>query len=227
MVQLTLVARKQAGLTPYQAKRGGITIRAVPKSRSVYEADVLDAWVTEQLDESWTASYRLAVQEGYLVVAELRIHPTEEGFSPGDWSGIWKGAKAKVPDGGLTARTRNKAKLGAHITSGRHIAAVWRKRAQQERRRSSLVARLQKLGVKRLNPPPRAGRGGRPGFPIKRYRRAARLYQAAIDRESLHPNQDVAEALGITAAQARDMIYRARHRHGLLPGTNRGKARGR
>jgi hypothetical protein len=52
----------------------------------------------------WVAAYRLLVEEGRLIVAELRVFPAEQDRDAGSWSGELLGDNAKAPRGGLTAR---------------------------------------------------------------------------------------------------------------------------
>jgi len=58
-----------------------------------------------QIDPNWMAAFRLVVQDGRTVVAEVRLFPLEKGErrAPGMWSAERIGDAAVVPPGGITA----------------------------------------------------------------------------------------------------------------------------
>ena len=89
-------------------RRAGLPETPANPNQGACSAWVDNAWVVRHLNDGWTAAYRLVIQDGAFVVGELRIYPTEpvatggRRYSPGDWSGIWRGLDATVPRAGLT-----------------------------------------------------------------------------------------------------------------------------
>ncbi len=86
-------------------------------SRGQYE--VQDAWYEIDIEDLWTACFRLAVQHGRPVSSEIRIFPKEDrrepgvDYKPGDWSVECDGPEAVVPLGGLTATVLRKVPFEA------------------------------------------------------------------------------------------------------------------
>ena len=81
-----------------------------------------DCWLEVPYGEGWIAAYRLAPQEGRLVLAELRIFPrsTDEPKA-GEWEAEADGYLAEVPPGGLTARMVKTVKPGEFSELAREI----------------------------------------------------------------------------------------------------------
>jgi hypothetical protein len=186
-----------------------------------------DFWVRRE-DGPWVIAYRLVLQGGRLVIGELRVYPRQYRDSEDVESGVltpWdvtrdlQGINGVAPAGGLTASFVHGIRPGQDVNIGRDIvrglkgrdAAIWRI--------------LLSLGVQTDEAPAANTHhrmGGPQGKGLAFYREVARVYLAAPSR----PTQAVAKAKNITVEQARDAVYRARHRYGLLPLTSRGKAGG-
>ena len=61
-----------------------------------------EAWVEVPLGDEWVAAYALVLQQGYPVIAEVRIFPAEpKRPGAGQWSGHFLGVNAAVPSGGV------------------------------------------------------------------------------------------------------------------------------
>jgi hypothetical protein len=188
---------------------------------AVSVAGVEDLWVLETIEKTWQAAYRIGVQDGSPIVAEVRLYPAEPDAVAGEWSGVWRGLAAPVPPGGLTARLLRKVKLGAHVTEGRHQLVRLERDARQRRKRSALRDMLRAKGLIRARPPSREPRRRRRGK--RDLEHVATLYRAARQRGSHRPVADVAEQLGIKPKAASNAVYAARCR-GLLGRTERGRA---
>jgi hypothetical protein len=208
------------------AERAKVDYGQVPSEWRVCVVNVNDVWVVRE-DDPWVIAYRLVLQTGRLVIGELRVYPRVEldpefvhdALPPWDQTRDLQGVRAWAPPGGLTATVVHRITPGADVNVGRLIVKGLRGRD------SALRTHLLSLGVHTSAPPAAATshrKGGPPGRGSAFYRRAARVYLEA----PTHPVQAVAQTLGITPSQARDVIYRARHRHGLLPATTRGTAGG-
>jgi hypothetical protein len=71
--------------------------------------EVFDPWYEADFAGMWTASFRIAIQNGRPVFGEVRVFPTGDRhepdveYEPGEWSAQWDGPEAEVPPGGLTA----------------------------------------------------------------------------------------------------------------------------
>ena len=178
-----------------------------------------NVWVVRPLNDEWMAAYRLVIQNGAFVVGELRIYPAESlGYSLGDWSGIWHGLDATVPDGGITATlARDGANMKPSLTASRRILQALKKRCPD-------FTDLQGHGLATFDPPkPISQSEGTLGRPMKFFEDVAKVYNRAIVNESRHPVQDVALELEMdSVAQARDAVYRAR-KLVLIPKTTRGR----
>jgi hypothetical protein len=158
-------------------------------------------WVSVPLDAHWVAAYRITVQDGAVVVGEVRVFPREEDrwSLPGTWSAEVLGIKAPVPRGGITSRLLRRVRVGAHH---RIADAVLRRDADWV---------PMPLALERQRPPG----AGRPRKPDLWYARLAQAYARALHAGSARPILDVARAKHLPPARVRDAIYRARGR-GLL-----------
>ena len=203
-------------------RRAGLDETPANPAQGACSVVVLNVWVLHPLDASWMAAYRLVVQGGTFVVGEVRIYPNESGYSSGDWSGVWRGLDAEVPEGGLTTTAaREGTVMQSSLRDSRavlHALKKWN---------PSLFAELRdKHGLITLDKPkPANPTSGRLGKPMKFYKAVATEYRRAMRRNSRHPVQDVALALHVDSDEkARDAVYRAR-KLGLLPPTTRGCTR--
>jgi hypothetical protein len=194
--------------------------------------NVEDLWITRE-DGPWAVAYRLVLQRNRLVIGELRVYPREPVDTEVDpdsarppWSAArdLQGIHAWAPLGGLTATVVHSITPGGDANAGRLILRAFRESSSNEAK-TFIWNHLFTLGVQsEAAPLPNTAhrKGGPSGKGLAFYRMAARVYLNAPTR----PVQAVAEALKISPEQARDAIHRARHRHGLLPLTSRGKAGG-
>lgn len=189
--------------------------------RPLCAVTVDDYWVTRETGP-WVIAYRLVLQDGRLVIGELRVYPRVDDAPPWDIARDLQGIRAPAPAGGLTAAIVHAITVGGDVNLGRLIVRELRGKGPLG---PMIWNRLRALGVQTEEGPPvdtAHRKGGPKGKGIAFYRRIARTYLAAPSR----PVQAVARAEGLTTAQARDAIHRARHRHRLLPPTSRGKAGG-
>ena len=97
VVSVDLQAR---GIQGESAPPKGVTMIKVPQ-----------IWLEAELDDQWRAAYRLVVQNGRLVLGEVRVLPLEgnifdrgDPYDYGGWSAKFKGVFASVPEGGLRIR---------------------------------------------------------------------------------------------------------------------------
>lgn len=194
-------------------------------------------WWTEPIDDRWTAAYRYVLQDGALVVAEVRVFPDDtpvlrlraraqmlglpfEGFWSGDVLGSEEAA-ASVPRGGLTARKLRQLHLrGANAMTDRYAVTIRKSYGDDgELFEADLLAALDEIGEE----PRRPGRAGRPD---SFYAQVASTYVRAQEAGSSRPTKDAAEALGLKQSYVRDVLHDARER-GLLTKTLPGRAGGR
>ena len=187
-----------------------------------------ETWVEAPIGEEWTAAYRLVVQNGFPVVAELRIFPAEPGRrdsqrDPGRWGGEVLGAKARAPRGGITARLLRQVKVGEHYKFvGDFLRWVQKQYGREP------FGPDQPLGRRGLTVPasthvPERGRRGRSDAD---YARVAAAYVEAFNAGSRHPVVDAAQALRAPPARMRDMVHQARCRGLLTPSTKQGRRGG-
>jgi hypothetical protein len=214
------------------AERAGVAYSSVPANRPVCMVEVDDFWVQRE-QGSWVVAYRLVLQNGRLVIGELRIYPKQFNVPDDDESGVlspWDvtrdllGVRAWAPPGGLTASIVHGVALARDVNVGRLIMRLSRKAPASEVRQQVWEA-LRALGVKtEAAPAPTTAhrKGGPPGKSLDFYRRVAKVYLAAEE----HPVRAVARALAISITTARAAVHRARHRHQLLPPTSPGRAGG-
>ncbi len=204
--------------------------RAVGASSKVIPADYpplvlvapMDLWIVKPLSADWLVGYRVVVQDGHVVVGEMRIYPNEHQGHGGAWSGELLGVKARVPAGGLSATTIRAATLGQDVA--RMLPEILTRIRSQF---PTLWGALQARGVQHDSMPtqPRQRLGGRAGRAIAFYARVAALYADALAGASNHPVRAVVRATGLSASQARNAVAKAR-RLGFLSPTTRGASAG-
>jgi hypothetical protein len=194
-----------------------------------------ELWLEQPLSAGWVAAQRLTLQEGRVVVAELRVLPDERlpdarRRPAGRWSVDDRaGLASPVPSGGVTARQLRTVRLGPRLHLGPKAAALVRRlvteawaspaeaSGQPEPAEGSPPA-TKRLGRRKRGPAP---------WPDERYARLAVAYEKAV-------NQDPRAAVVVTTrrlrfkntAQARDALHRARLNGFLTPG-KKGLADGR
>ena len=184
---------------------------------------VSHVWLDVPLDADWLATSRLVVQEGQLVVGELRVIPRErENLVPGRWSAEVVGVRAQVPPGGLSARTVRRVHLSDY-RAHTHEVLAWV--MQQHGGRDGGAGRLlRRFGI---FPPdedrPRPVR--RAGKPDRFYARLAAAYTELVSSGRRHPIKTLASRRHEGSATIRNWIREARVR-GLLTRGVRGRAGG-
>jgi len=217
---------------PRLARQLGVPYDQVTLNREKTGALVERVWLEVPITEDWTSAARLAVQNGQLVVAELRIFPNEPGRQlPGLWSAELLGARARVPPGGLTSRMLRRVRLTEHPKHTRAVLAsgvnVRRAGADVHVSAATLLANpVLGRALPGLNEP-----GGRPrperrsGRPDRFYARLAADYARLIERGGRRPVVELARRHEVKPPRMRDMIREARER-GLLTFFTQGRPGG-
>ena len=213
-------------VTPHDARRYGLNVHKAYPDEVVGVVQVEDLWLEALLDDvRWTVAYRIVIQEGRAVVAEVRVFPTEDvnGREPGHWSGEWRGRKATVPTGGLTTRSLRSIRLGHDVHSLSKFVAQIKKKPKlrwlldPERGWFGAVGVTVQLAVER----PRAaisGRG-RPAIPHPDLAELAAAYADIVMSGSRKPIRDLAARRSETVSRIRSRIHMARRLGFLDPGT--------
>jgi hypothetical protein len=178
-----------------------------------------DYLLLEIPDEDWTVAYLLAVQAGGLVVAEVRVFPTEPvvDADPGEWSR----ETSRVPEGGLTGRRLRQVGVTEHRDHMEEILTAIREAMGDE-------AFTTYMGERGLSDQQRASLTGASKLSSDRATRLAQiagLYVAAVNNGEASPVAMVAEQLGMARSSIRDQLHDARVM-GLLEGSSVGVARG-
>jgi hypothetical protein len=179
----------------------------------------------------WTVESQLAVQDGRVVIAEVRVSPARWQTDPAQ-SGEQAGLAAYVPPGGLTSRLLRQVPVGAYVDLW---GATLHPREPEEAAVAADVRRLlawhdPALGNSRWRSrpparPPGAKRPGRRPLADDVLVEAAAAYIAARKGGSRRPVPDAARALNMTEARMRDLVYRARRRR-LLSEARQGRGGG-
>lgn len=176
------------------------------------------------IDKRWTSALRLALQDGHLVVAEVRVFPNEPSRrAAGLWSYEELGAAAKVPRGGLTTGLLRKVKLGSYVRYARRTLEALTKRLAEylEHAPAGTGAEFYRALASPAAPPARRRRGR----PDRFYARLAAGYLRAWEHGSRRPVAELADQHGVPQPQMRDMLHEARER-GLLTKGDPGKSGG-
>ena len=194
-----------------------------------------EAWLEVELDECWTAAYRLAVRGETADVAELRIFPTQSGAT-NRTAGRWDTKHTQVPAGGVKTRVLRSVKLGHAVhsldrivryLSGKHGRAAF---SAHEFGASGLTPHTRGVDARRGS----VGGRGRPALSDAEYAAVAERYVAAMRGGSEAPLVEVAHTLDLSVSTVRGRIETARQRvlltraggHGCRGGrlTKRGQA---
>jgi hypothetical protein len=204
-------------------------------------------------ERGWIAEYRLAVQDGRVIVAEVRVCPARWAKWTGDDapdSGASKGMLADdVPRGGLSTRLLRRVPVGTHIDQMGHIyellslagpqfipaamrsakVGTWpgtgpRPNVEDVARRFARRPGLE-VRVAEQHADPERKRAGRRPLADEVIVEAAAAYVETRKRGSAHPIPDTARALKMSEARLRDLVYRARRR-GFLTPTAQGRGGG-
>ena len=213
------------------ARHYGLQLHPFRKSPFAGVVHVENVWIEAPLDADnrWLVAYRVVVQEGRAVVAELRVFPNEpEHKNPGEWSAEWVGRHAVVPAGGLSTRGLRSIRIGREMHSLKalidrakgHIDTRWMLSA--EHGTYGQFGITEELGTAPIRA---ATNRGRPQKPLGVYVDVAVAYVKAIEGGSHNPVQDVARVLGLPVTTVRSRIHAARNR-GLLDRGRQGYAGG-
>ena len=192
-------------------------------------------WVTLPFAEGWVAAQRLDVQQGVLVVTELRVFPREQLRPNG---GEWSQAVASVPRGGITAAMLRTVSIGGRATAP--VVTDWieaRLNSRPDRRgvaidyppaHRRLAQRVrQELSV-RSEPLPlkRSGRGRKPTRTHSFYDGIAKDYCRLLRTGAADVAKRLADERGANRNTVRTWIHIARKTHQLLNRTTQGKLPG-
>ena len=71
-------------------------------------------WVHVPIADGWLGAQRLAVQDGAVVVSELRVFPEEQLRHRG---GEWSGSVPSIPKGGISAALVRSVSVGGHAAA--------------------------------------------------------------------------------------------------------------
>jgi hypothetical protein len=181
-------------------------------------------WLVVPIDREWMAASRLAVQDGQLVVAEVRVFPRENRKKavPGRWSADVLGTKAPVPRGGVTARVLRRVRVAEHSKRTQEVVDSLVKDSGPwlfEPDRSLGALGLMPSDQARPRPARKAGR------PDQFYAKLAADYVQRIQGGARHPIKAMAGRRRVRAQTMRDWIHEARAR-GLLTAGAQGRAGG-
>jgi hypothetical protein len=202
-----------------------------------------DLWIEEPLSDyqGWTIASRvIADDRGVPVIAELRIFPSpsqdeDRWRALGEWKAEVMGSRAKpVPRGGVTATMLRRSaahRVGAHqhtLATMRWLAPIkpLAARSHTHQALGAVSSAFEEAGIAyrdpfahiktKLAPGVKKNRGRPEKWTTLDYLRTALVYDNAVS-DGGSPVQAVSAAFkGMTLAQARNMIARAR-RDGIIP----------
>ena len=174
----------------------------------------------------WTCACRLGVQDGRVVITELRIFPTEtwKGREKGTWSGEWS-PTAAVPRGGIRSRML-RLRLG-QVEAETRAFLTWA--AKQPG--GSTVFEVQRwlgepLRHRGDDRPPRQRRERRPPPDDLYLATIAAQYEVFCLTDPRQPVQALAKKLDRDRREVTQLVYLARQRK-ILPKSSKGKSGGR
>ena len=189
----------------------GVKVRGAAKVDLV---EVNEAWIESAIGDDWMVAYRLMPQAGHFVIAELRLFPREShaNRNPGEWSGVYLGTGAAVPNGGVSATLLRSVHLGDR--SGSDLAegrTAWLRYIGLSPKAKAAFARA---GFRKLRRP-RPERGGRRGWPEAQLLEAAAFYVRVGGRA---PVAALAKQWGLAPTVARDLLQVAKEKGFLTAG---------
>jgi hypothetical protein len=193
-----------------------------------------ELWLDARLTSEWRASYRLAIQGGRVVVAELRIFPAPQPLSdlgPGSHSlaHVLTQQSTELPAGGLSTRLVRAVRVGNDVRSLAEIIDFVRVKYPAALAPDGILGRAG-ITAKTLTtpPPPRApadAKRGRPQKPALMYAQLASEYADLVAGGSDKPVEELATRWGEQVTCIRSRLQTARRLKFLEPGT-RGNAGG-
>lgn len=192
-----------------------------------------DVWIETDLDSGWRAAFRMRVQGGAPVVAEVRVFPAPQerringhNLVAGEWEAEVGGARAPAPAGGLSARVLRRVALQDALRLTMEKIAEIREHVGEEEADQFLAGwgvdklagwGLDKLATEASRRPGPAGRSDR--F----YAEVANAYVQIAAQP--HPVETLAGSMGRPTSHVRQLLNTARER-GLLSAAPRGRAGG-
>jgi hypothetical protein len=181
-------------------------------------------------ERGWLAEYRLAIQQGRLVVAEVRVRPARWAFDETGQSGEAAGLDAAdVPLGGVSTRLLRTLSVGAPVDHMAELLQLLDRAGVLPDVLADAFPHPETLRSRRAQAaagrPAGPSRGGRQPLSDAVLLEAAEAYLAARKRGSPRPVPEAAARAAMSEARMRDLIYRARRR-GLLTATRQGRGGG-
>jgi hypothetical protein len=196
------------------AQRLGFSLNELRRVGPLVYTD--QTWLEVDVADDWRAAVRLAVQDGRVVVSELRVFPQDRplgGGVTGLWRGEVLGPRAPVPAGGLTSALLRRVRMPRYAAHAAAVVESWRQAVHDESAREALPG-VREGGEDRAVPTPARIRGGRPD---RFYAELAKEYVRVL-ATSRRPIADIARRRKLPPAQVRDMIHEARVRALLSEG---------
>jgi hypothetical protein len=190
------------------AQRLGFDLDALRREGPLVYTD--QTWVESEVGEHWIAAARLAVQDGRVIISEIRVFPRDRPLGAGVrglWSGEVLGPRAVVPPGGLTSSLLRAVRLPNYRAHAIDVVTGWQAALGVPLSESGLPGARTQLAARR----PRAGR------PDRFYAELAAEYVRAL-ATSRRPVADIARRRKLTPEKIRDMVHEARERKLLSPG---------
>jgi hypothetical protein len=201
----------------WTAETLGFDLRTLRREENSEIVWTEQTWLEVDVGSAWTAAARLAVQNGRVVISELRVFPRDRpGRVPGLWSGEILGRMATVPAGGITSTLLRKIPIPSYASLAASRIAQWRQAG-------GLPAESADLALPGVAPFGRKRR--RAGKPDRFYAEVAAEYVRLRTKRSRRPVADLAQRRNLKPAQARDAIRTARERQ-LLSWGHPGKPDG-
>ena len=187
-------------------------------------------WVEVSLDPQWRATYRLVIQEGVPVIAEVRVFPRERGVMGLHWAtGDKAGPRATAPPGGVRSTLLRRVPIPAiGQFAGRAIKVLAAVRGLPTSLGSEVgeIADLLELKHEGGKAQPSRSRRGRKGKGDEFYALVAQTYVTETEKRKPRPLEAIRKRHRLaTVNQARTAVYRAREM-GYLGGRQPGRVSG-
>jgi hypothetical protein len=183
------------------------------------------SWVQWELDDHWEAWFRITPQDGYPVIAEIRLFPRESKetrrqaeqaaghkLRAAQWTAELLGEDAEVPQGGIPARLLRR--LRVKVVIGMVLASAQRPHSRLLRLDYAKQLLTQNGGTRQ------------PRQRLVQLAALAAMYVELLDAGEQRPNRIIADRLSLTPEQVRDRIHEARRAELLTDAPGRGRAGG-
>jgi hypothetical protein len=181
-------------------------------------------WIHAPLDNDWLAWFRLESQDGFPVIAEVRVVPRDDSKT-GTESEALNATKVSAPPGGITTRHLRALRPGEvmeFISRTAQIAGMLSKMELPEEL-SHLKAFADSMRA-RYHRAARTKRK-RERKPDAFFAELAQAYTSRLAAQSRRPVADLSEKFNMPAPRLRDAIHEARKR-GLLAPVQQGRPGG-